>query len=574
MHFLRFFPLFFYLLIPGSFYGQEKNKFENFAAPLDIPMFLSGNFGELRSTHFHSGIDIKTQQQIGKNVYASKEGYVSRIKIQSSGYGKSIYILHPDGYTTVYAHLNDFIPEIASYAKNLQYAQRKFETDAFPEKYRFNVTKGQLIGHSGNTGNSGGPHLHYEIRDACQNPLNVLRFNFNIQDNIAPEITYLALYPVETNSSINGRDNKVILKPTRLNGDYILDEVISASGKIGFGIETYDFLNGTGNRCTVYSIELAVNGTIIYLHEMDKFSFGEVKYMNSHIDYEERILKKLNIHKLFPDPNNKLSIYKIITDNGIVNFVNDSVYNIKIIVRDAYLNTTTLTFKMVGTESNDAPLQRSVDSTFVRTFFYNQVNTYQTPEIKIILPEYVLYRNIDFEYAALRKDTLPYSELHFIHSDLTPLCGSYMLSIRAKNLPPGLTNKVFIATVDRDNELKAFGGTWQNGFVTASVNAFGKFFLLVDTVAPVIKPVSFKANQKYNANDIISFEISDDLSGLKSYNGYIDNEWALFEYDKKSNLLKYAVDGDRLTSGKKHALEIVVVDDRNNISVYRTGFYY
>ena len=574
MHSLKLISLFLCLMIPGLSYGQEKNKYGSFAAPLDIPMLLSGNFGELRSTHFHSGIDIKTQQQIGKNVYASKKGYVSRIKIQSGGYGKSIYILHPDGYTTVYAHLNDFIPEIASYVKKIQYAQRKFETDVYPEKYRFPLAQGQLIGHSGNTGYSGGPHLHYEIRDAYQNPVNVLKFNFNIRDNISPEITCLAVYPVETGSGINGRNKKVIYKPARINGEYILTDSVSISGKAGFGVETYDYLNGSGNRCTVYSIKLTVNGTILYFHEMDKFSFSEVRYMNSHIDYEERILNDLNIHKLFPDPNNKLSIYRVIGNNGIVDFIKDSVYHISVEIKDAYSNSTSLTFKVSGTGTNDAPLQKSVDSSYVKTFFYNQVNTYQTPEVKIILPEYALYRDIDFKYASLKKDTLPYSGLHFIHSDLTPLCGSYRLSIKAENLPQGLTKKAFIASVDRENELNAFGGTWQNGFVSASVDCFGKFFILVDTLAPLIKPVVFKADQNYAADDVLCFEITDNLSGLKSYNGYIDSDWALFEYDKKSNSLTYVVDKDKLTAGKKHALEIVVVDESNNISVYKSGFYY
>lgn len=574
MYFQKLISLLICLSIPFLFFGQEKSKFGDFSAPLDIPMLLSGNFGELRSTHFHSGIDIKTQQQTGKNVYAAKDGYVSRIKIQSAGYGRSIYISHPDGYTTVYAHLNDFIPELDVYVKSIQYAQRKFETDVYPEKYKFPLVKGQLIGHSGNTGYSGGPHLHFEIRDASQNPLNVLKFNFNIKDNIPPEISCLAIYPAEDKSRINGRNKKVIYKPVRVNGQYILEDTISIAGKVGFGIETYDYLNGTGNRCTVYSIELTVNGTVIYLHEMDKFSFSEVRYLHSHVDYEERILNDLNIHKLFPDPNNKLSIYKRLTNNGIVDFVKDSVYLITIAVKDAYLNGASLTFNVSGKESNDVPLQGQIDSSFVKTFFYNQINTYQTPEVKIMLPEYVLYRNIDFRYAALRKDTLTYSELHFIHSDLTPLCGSYRLSIKARNLPQGLAKKAFIASVDRKNKLNVFGGSWQNGFVTASVDCFGKFFILVDTLAPLIKPVAFKANQNYAANEVLSFEITDDLSGLKSYNGYIDDEWALFEYDKKSNSLTYTVDAGRLTAGKKHALEIVVVDDRNNISVYKSGFYY
>ncbi len=309
MRYSGFVSMFLCLLVSGLLDGQEKSKYGSFAPPLDIPILLSGNFGELRSTHFHSGIDIKTQQQTGKNVCASKEGYVSRIKIQSGGYGKSVYLYHPEGYTTVYAHLNDFIPEIASYVKEIQYAQRKYEINVFPEKYRIPVIKGQLIGHSGNTGNSGGPHLHFEIRDAGQNPLNVLKYGFNIRDDIAPDIRHLAVYPVEPGSIINGRSNKVVLKPVLINGQYVLIDTLSASGLTGFGIETYDYMNGTGNRFTVYSIELVVNDIVVYLHEMDKLSFGEMKYLNSHIDYEERILNKLSIHKLFLDPNNRLGIY-------------------------------------------------------------------------------------------------------------------------------------------------------------------------------------------------------------------------------------------------------------------------
>jgi hypothetical protein len=342
----------------------------------------------------------------------------------------------------------------------------------------------------------------------------------------------------------------------------------------GFGIETYDYLNGSGNRCTVYSIEMTVNGAVIYFHEMDKLSFSEMKYMNSHIDYEERILKNLNIHKLFLDPNNRLSIYKTIHNNGVVNFSEDSVYHVRITVRDAYSNSTSLSFRVYGVKPDNTLLQTVTDSSFVKQFYYNQVNVYQTPDIKIVLPEYTLFRNIDFKYAALKIDTLTYSDLHIIHSDLTPLCGSYSLSIRTRNMSVSLAKKAFIASIDRKNELNVFGGTWQNGFVTASVNCFGRFFILVDTLVPSIKPVTFKSNQYCKAGETISFEISDSQSGLKSYNGYIDEKWVLFEYDGKSNTLSYTIDKARLAAGKKHNLEIVVVDDRNNISVYKSGFYY
>ncbi len=574
MRYSGFVLMFLCLLVPGLLDGQEKSKYGSFAPPLDIPILLSGNFGELRSTHFHSGIDIKTQQQTGKNVYASKEGYVSRIKIQSGGYGKSVYLYHPEGYTTVYAHLNDFIPEIASYVKEIQYAQRKYEINVFPEKYRIPVIKGQLIGHSGNTGNSGGPHLHFEIRDAGQNPLNVLKYGFNIRDDIAPDIRHLAVYPVEPGSIINGRSNKVVLKPVLINGQYVLIDTLSASGLTGFGIETYDYMNGTGNRFTVYSIELVVNDIVVYLHEMDKLSFGEMKYLNSHIDYEERILNKLSIHKLFLDPNNRLGIYKKIYENGIVDFADDSVYHVRITVTDAYSNSASLLFRVYGEKPNHALLRTAADSSFIKRFYYNQDNTYQTPEVKIEIPRFALYRDIDFKYATLKSDTLPYSDLHIVHSDLIPLCSSYRLSIRTKNIPSDLSKKALIVSYDRNNEMNVFGGTWQNDFVAASVNCFGRFFIVVDTIAPSVKPVAFRTNQSYKTDDNITFEVTDDLSGLKSYNGYIDNKWALFEYDKKSNTLSYTIDEERLTAGIRHALEIVVVDDRNNISVYKSAFYY
>lgn len=574
MYFSRLLPTIWLLFITILIFSQEKNKPGNFISPLDIPLLLSGNFGELRSTHFHSGIDFKTQQQTGKNVYASNEGYVSRIKIQAGGYGKSLYILHPDGYTSVYAHLNDYIPQIARYVKDYQYKQKNFEVDIYLQKNDFPVTKGQLVAQSGNTGNSGGPHLHFEIRDASQNPLNVLQFNLNILDNIAPEIVNLAIYPVEDNSFINGKNSKLILKPVKINGIYTIQDSLKISGKAGFGIETYDYLNGSGNKCTVYSIELAIDDTIYYYHEMDKLSWGEMKYINSHLDYEENLLQKIKLHKLHLDPNNKAGIYRIVKNRGIIHFSDDTVYKVRVTVKDTYLNTTHLEFNVRGTRASYIHRQHERDSMFVKTFFFDQRNEYQTPDLRILVPEYSLFKNIHFSYSAISVDSLIYSDLHFVHTELVPLCRSYNISIRTKNLPERLQGKALIASVDRENKINALGGEWRNGFVTSSAAYFGKFFVAVDTLKPVIKPVNFKSNGYYSADNVISFEIKDEFSGIKTYNGYIDNEWALFEYDRKVNLLSYRLDQERVLKGGKHTIEIVIVDNCNNIAVYRSGFYY
>ncbi|MFO7658171.1 MAG: M23 family metallopeptidase [Bacteroidales bacterium] len=574
MHVFRVFSMVLFLFGFINSYAQKSDIQYHFAPPLDIPLFLSGNFGELRSTHFHSGIDFKTQQQVGKNVYASDMGYISRIKVQSGSYGKSLYIAHPGGFTTVYAHLNEFMPEIAAYITNYQYAVKKFEIDVYPARNEFTVSKGQFIALSGNTGNSGGPHLHFEIRDSNQNPLNALQFNFNIKDNIRPEIVNMAIYPANAyNSLVNGKADKLILKPLKVNGDYALKDTMYISGKAGFGIETYDYLNGSGNKCTVYSIELSVNDMVYYYHQMDKFSFDEVKYIRSHIDYEEYMLQKIKLHRLFPAPNNKLGIYKKLKDGGVVSFYPDSVYRVKIVVKDTYLNTSVLRFVARGAAPALIEPRYSQDSSFIKTFFYHQYNNYLTGDFRISMPPNTLFENINFTYSAREVDSLSYSPLHFVHSDLVAVCGSYTLALQAENVPVRYRTKALIACIDRENKSSAAGGTWQNGFVESSVAKFGKFYIAIDTVSPVIIPLRFKNNGTYTHGDLLTFKITDDFSGIKSYNGYIDNEWALFEYDAKDDLLSYKLDTTRIKGQGLHSIEVVVVDERNNIAVYRSTFY-
>ncbi|MBN2612749.1 MAG: M23 family metallopeptidase [Bacteroidales bacterium] len=574
MQLFRVFSVVYILLGSAGSYAQKSYNQYDFAPPLDIPLFLSANFGELRGTHFHSGLDFKTQQQIGKNVYASDEGYISRIKVQSGSYGKSLYITHPNGFTTVYAHLNEYMPEVEKYINSYQYAVKKFEVDVYPGKNEFPVSKRQFIAKSGNTGYSGGPHLHFEIRDQNQHPLNALKFNFNITDNIRPEIVNLAIYPVdEFRSLINGKPGKMILRPVKTKDGYTLKDTVLISGNTGFGIETYDYLNGSGNKCTVYSIELSVNGLVYYYHLMDKFSFDESKYISSHVDYEEYILQKIKLHKLFPDPNNKLSIYRIIKDGGVVNFQPDSVYNIKIEVKDTYLNTSVLSFMVKGGPAVCLEPKYVIDSSFVRTLYYHQFNGYIGDGCRISMQPNTLFKNINFTCSALEVDTLLYSPLHFVHSDLVPVGRSYTLAIKAENLARQYYTKALIACLDRENKQVAEGGAWNNGFIEASVRKFGRFFIALDTIPPDIKPLDFKNNGIFQAGDIIKFKITDDFSGIKSYNGYIDNEWALFEYDAKEDMLSYRLDNSRIKGEGLHSIEVVVVDERNNIAVYRSTFY-
>lgn len=565
------------LVLYNTMSGQAINALPDFHMPLNIPLLLSGNFGEVRSTHFHTGIDIKTQQETGKKVYAVYDGYISRVKVQSGAYGKSLYLTHPNGYVSLYAHLSKFMPEIETLIKEYQYERKSFEVDFYPDAGQYIVEKGQVIALSGNTGRSGGPHLHFELRKARnQNPLNVLKYHFDIKDDIKPVIDNIVVYPVDNLSLVNDENIKLIIPVAGSNGHYEIPErdSISVSGNIGFGIETYDYLNGSNNKCGVYSIELFIKDSLVYSHKIDELSFDELRYVNSHTDYEEKIKNKRIIHKLFLEPNNKLNIYGNLVNRGIYKFEDSNLAEVRIIVRDIYKNVSQISFPVKSDKKDNQVTAVEHDTNYVKTFFYYQPNKYKTGELKISLPEDALYDNIDFRYARIADNDTGYSDIHHIHNEYTALHKNYSLSIKARNIPENLQNKALIAFIDKDTILVSEGGKWENGFVTTTTRTFGQFRISIDTTAPTINPVNFNNNGKYNGNGKLSFKIEDDLSGIKSYDGYIDNEWALFEYDAKSSTLSYKFDEGRILTKTKHKLEIIIHDHKNNIGTYNGTFYY
>ncbi len=581
MQFLRLFLTFSLVINIGKcpVFSQQNHSDTTFSPPVDIPIYLAGDFGELRADHFHAGIDIKTEGVIGQKVFAAGKGYISRIKIQSGGYGHSLYINHPNGYTTVYGHLSAYIPGIEKFIKDIQYQRKSFEVDVYLPPDKFPVSRHQLVAYSGNTGFSGGPHLHFEIRTTKdQVPVNVLKFGsdiFNIKDKIKPVIYRVGIYPLDNKSFVDYKNQKDIEIPFGNNGNYKLNgKPVNVSGNIGFGVETYDYMNGTNNRFAVYSIKLLVDSTLIYYHTMDEVSFYVTSYVKSQVDYEQRVKNKLNIQKLFLDPNNKLKIYKDVLNHGEVAFNDDTLHTVDIIIKDAFSNTSKLSFQVESYNKVTSTATTDLDSNFVTTFYYNQPNLFQNSEVKVYIPAYVLYNNINFKYARINGDSTMYSDIHYIQDEYTPVNKDYELSLRTRDLPARLENKALIVNIDKDNKYTAEGGDWDNGFVTANADEFGKFLVLDDTIPPEIVPIHFNNNGKYYANHVISFKITDNLSGIKNYNGYIDGQWALFEYDKKTDSISYTIDPDHLSPGKKHHLEIVVNDKKDNSARYTGAFYY
>ncbi|MGE0088196.1 MAG: M23 family metallopeptidase [Bacteroidales bacterium] len=550
---------------------NTSNK-PSFQSPVDFPIYLAGNFGEIRAEHFHAGIDIKTQGVEGKKIYSVDDGYISRIKITANGYGKTLYVDHPNGYTSVYGHLSTFTSEINSLIKNLQYQNKKFEIDYFPKADELKVKKGDLIAFSGNTGQSSGPHLHFEIRDSRnQNPLNPLLFNFPITDNIAPVFNSFIIYPTSKNSLINGIHQPGFYNLIKENGDYRIADTLKLSGKFYFGYEIYDFLNGSKNRCGIYTLSVLINNEEVYYHLIDNIAFSEMGYVKSHIDYSEKIRTKKTVQTTYIAPNNNLSIYKKRNNQGIFDFSSDSIFNIQLIATDVHGNKSNISFIVRGTSiTNNQTTDYHANTT---PYDWNVENRFSTENIQLIFPAKIFFDTLSFTYATADPMENSYSLVHKIHNKYTPILKSYSASIKTINLPAELTEKALIVQKNGNDKIVAFGGDYINGYITTPLKEFGDYYVLVDTLAPLTTPI-LKEKNIIHPDSTIRFTIKDDLSGIKTYNGYIDNNWALFEYDQKNDLLFYILDGQRINRNTNHELELFVIDKKENISTYYTTFYW
>ena len=300
----------FYLFafIIGQVYCQNNIPQDYFSNPMEIPLILSGNFGELRSNHFHSGLDIKTQQREGVPIYAPADGYINRIKVSHFGYGKALYITHPNGYSTVYAHLQRYAGVIQEYVKDKQYKKESYTLELFPEKEILPVKKGDLIAYSGNSGSSGGPHLHFEIRDPASRPMNPLLFGINIPDTKKPLINTIFAYPLGKDAQVNNSQNPIKLRLILQKDGSYKTENVTAFGRIGFGISTYDQQNGASNKNGVYQIRAINNGEEVFKVLFEKFSFDETRYLNRFIDYAYYKTNRSRVQKLFRQSNNPISL--------------------------------------------------------------------------------------------------------------------------------------------------------------------------------------------------------------------------------------------------------------------------
>ncbi len=580
-NFLRFL-LWFGVLLPILFsarlsFGQNPEfPKDYFRSPVDFRLSLSATFGEFRSDHFHSGIDIRTGGVEGRSIYSIADGYISRIKITSSGYGKAIYVTHPNGFVSVYGHLRDFNPAVRQYVIEKQYDQRSYEIDVFPDREMFPVTKGQVIASSGNSGYSFGPHLHFEIRDdATQQPLNPLLFGLPVNDLVKPVITSLKVYAMDDYSTIDGKTDTIVIAAEKAGQRYTLagQDTLKLKGKISFGLQTYDLLSDSDRKYGIYSVELLMDDERIFKYTTTTFSFEETRYVNSVYDYSEYKKNSRRYIRTAIDPNNKFSEYDEVKENGIIYFDDDKIYDLIFIVKDVQGNTSHLEFYAKGMKVTSIqpfiPFPDKFDSFH---FMYYLPNSYETDDFKVEIPSGALYTDLVLQYATAGPWKNTVAKVHKVHNRFTPLHKSMTLRIKPLEKAKGLEDKLYMVQLDENGKADAIRSSYEDGFVVGKSARFGNFSLMVDTIRPVIKPVNFTDKKSLAGMKQLKVEIKDDQSGIESYNPTLNGEWILMEYDEKNNLLIY--DFDRYLLKGSNVFRLEVTDRKNNTRVYQATVTY
>ncbi|GMQ80962.1 MAG: M23 family metallopeptidase [Rhodothermia bacterium] len=579
----RIVPLFAILLFGSSNPHQYPQDY--FRSPLGIPLSLAGSFAEMRSNHLHSGLDIKTNGRSGYKIYAAADGWVSRISVSPGGFGNAIYVTHPNGFMTVYAHLDRFSAPFSAYIKELQYSRESFAVDAFPLERRFPVTKGDVIAFSGNSGSSSGPHLHFEVRNASTGwPVNPLLFGFDVRDTRPPQIRRIKIYTMSERSQLRIRDTRtggwrtvrgnesVILDVARKDGAFRFSRAdrIEAVGEIGFGIQTYDYHDDSTNQLGTYKIDLESGGDPIFTSEMERFPFSLTRYVNAHIDYAEYIRNRRWIQRSYVLPGNQLSIYDTV-DRGILTVVQDSTYDIRYRISDAYGNEAVLPFQIHGDIKMDSSVVRTAEQVDKMIAVYDRPYTFERTGIVVKLSSKTLYDDTELHHA--ERSSGPsnrYAPVHRVHDENTPVQEPYSISIDGRDVPKRLQSRVTLGRVNSDGSMSYAGGSFRDGWVTSSVRSFGEFTITADTLAPSIRPINISSGKNMSRSSNIRIRIKDDFSGIKKYRGTIDGEWALFALDGKSGTLRYTF-GDRLRAGV-HELRLEVEDQLGNEQVYETSF--
>lgn len=555
----------FTLLYSLALFAQNPYPQDYFRSPMDLPLNASGTFGELRNNHFHAGLDFRTQQKVGFPVFAVAEGYVSRIRISSYGYGTALYVDHPNGYTTLYGHLLSCSPKIEAYIRAKQYEMKSFDVELFPKPGEITLTKGEQIALSGNSGGSGGPHLHFEYRDTkTEVIINPLFFGLDklMDDKSAPLVHGLMVYPLSDNAVVNESQKPFLLDLKLQKDGTYLAEKIYAKGRIGLSISTSDKSTGSVGNNGVYKVQTFFNGTPGFGYEFDSFAFEEARYINNFIDYPRYYNTGQRFQKLFITTPYPLSLLKDNITNGQIDVAPGEVKNFRIEVSDFHGNKRIVNGSI---EYSDKPATVTVPKK-ITPYFVKAASdhNYTKDNVSVFIPANAFYEDFYMDFDV--RDSILY-----LHEATVPVHTNVIVSFDVSHLPKEVLQKTFIAGFN-DKKISYNASYMEEGRLTAKVRYLGNFKLAQDNNPPKIFSPSFTEGKWLSSKETFSLKISDDLSGIATFDAWINGKWALMHYDHKTRTIFHNF-SDGIVDEGRNDLKVNVTDNVGNSTTFETHFF-